>query len=148
MSNPRDDLVIRRSYNCPKRILFEAWSKPEIMSKWLFARRDDFCESTVTSSFVIGGDYAIIMHLPSGDVRLYGKYTDITRYSLIAFTWSSPVISNSRVELAFKELSPNRTQLTLTHSLFPSDDIRDAHDQGWHACLDNLETRVLADLTG
>lgn len=138
-----DDLVIKRTFNCPKRTLFDAWSQPSIMAKWLFARREDFCESTVTSSFAVGGKYEIIMHMPSSDVRLYGQYTAITRYSQIAFTWSSPVISDSRVELAFREVSANRTDFTLTHTLFPSEEIRSQHGEGWLACLDNLENRVL-----
>lgn len=140
-----DDLVIKRTFNCPKRTLFDAWSQPSIMAKWLFARREDFCDSTVTNSFTVGGKYSIIMHMPSSDVRLFGEYTNITRYSQIAFTWSSPVISNSRVNLAFQELSANRTQFTLTHALFPSEDIRAQHGEGWLACLDNLENRVLSD---
>lgn len=143
-----DDLVIKRMFNCSKRTLFEAWSQPSIMAKWLFARREDFCEATVTNSFTVGGKYSIIMHMPSNDVRLFGEYTAITRYSQIAFTWSSPVISNSRVDLAFQELSPNRTRFTLTHSLFPSEEIRAQHGEGWSTCLDNLETRVLSKMSG
>ncbi len=138
-----DDLVITRNFNCPKRTLFDAWSQPSIMAKWLFARREDFCESTVTSSFTVGGKYTIIMHMPSNDVQLFGEYTSITRYSQIAFTWSSPVINNSRVDLTFKELSTNRTELILTQSLFPSEEIRAQHGEGWLACFDNLEKRVL-----
>jgi len=139
-----DDLVIKRVFSCPKRTLFDAWSQPSIMSKWLFARREDFCESTVSNSFTVGGSYSIIMHMPSADVRLYGEYSEINRYNRIAFTWSSPVITNSRVVLDFKELSPNRTELTLTHALFPSEEIRTQHGEGWRACFDNFESRVLS----
>jgi len=144
MNAGSDDLVITRVFSCPKRTLFDAWSQPSTMSKWLFARREDLCESTVSSSFTVGGSYSIIMHMPSGDVRLFGDYTEIDRYSRIAFTWSSPVITNSRVVLDFRELSANRTGFTLTHSLFPSDEIRARHGEGWDACLDNLEDRVLS----
>jgi len=142
-----DDLVIKRTYYCPKRTLFDAWSQPSIMAKWLFAQREDFCDSTVTNSFTIGGKYSIIMHMPSSDVHLFGEYTVITRYSQIAFTWSSPAISNSRVNLAFQELSANRTDFTLTHALFPSEEIRAQHGEGWLACLDNLESRVLSGMS-
>ena len=147
MAADTDELVIRRNFNCSKRILFEAWSQPSIMAKWLFARREDFCEATVNNSFTVGGSYSITMHLPSNDVRLFGEYTDITRYNRIAFTWSSPVIRNSLVELAFQELSPNRSRLTLTHTLFPSEEIRGQHNEGWQACLDNLELRVLSNMS-
>ncbi len=139
-----DDLIIKRTFNCPKRTLFDAWSQPAVMAKWLFARREDFCESTVTNSFTVGGAYSITMHMPSSDVKLFGEYTAITRYALISFTWSSPVISNSRIALTFKELSANRTEFTLTHALFPSEDVRAQHGAGWEACLDNLESRVLS----
>ena len=144
MADGFDDVVVRRVFNCPKRTLFDAWSQPSVMSKWLFARREDFCESTVSNSFAVGGEYTITMHMPSGGVVLFGEYTEINRYNRIAFTWSSPVISNSNVVLDFKELSVNRTEFTLTHSLFPSEDIRAQHAEGWNACLDNLEQRVLS----
>jgi uncharacterized protein YndB with AHSA1/START domain len=143
LSDTPDDLVIKRVFNCPKRTLFDAWSQPSLMSKWLFARREDFQESTVSNSFSVGGKYSITMHMPSSDVRLFGEYTEINRYNRIAFTWSSPVISNSRVGLDFRALSVNRTELTLTHALFPSEEIRAQHNLGWDACLDNLEIRVL-----
>jgi len=143
-----DSLVIRRVFCCPKRTLFDAWSQPSIMSKWLFARREGFCESTVSNSFTVGGSYSIVMHMPSGDVRLFGEYTEINRYYQIAFTWSSPVIVNSHVTLDFKKLSVNRTEITLTHSLFPSEEVRAQHGEGWVACLDNLESRVLSALGG
>ena len=147
MATDFDDLVIKRTFNCPKRTLFDAWSRPPIMAKWLFAQREDFCRSTVTSSFTVGGKYSITMHLPNSDVDLFGEYTAIDRYSRIAFTWSSPVISNSRVDLAFRERSANRTDFTLTHSLFPSEEVRAQHGEGWLACLDNLENRVLSELS-
>ncbi len=143
MAAGTDDLVVRRVFNCPKRTLFDAWSQPSIMSRWLFARKEGFCESTVENSFTVGGRYSIIMHMPTTDVRLFGEYTEIFRYNRIAFIWSSPVITNSRVVLDFRELSANRTEFTLTHSLFPTDEIRAEHGKGWIACLDNLESRVL-----
>jgi len=145
MASDPDDLIVTRVFNCSKRTLFDAWSRPSIMAKWLFARREDFCESTVNNSFTVGGRYSIVMHMPSSDVELFGEYTEIIRYTQIAFTWSSPVISNSRVVLDFKELSANRTEFTLTHTLFPSNEIRAQHGDGWNACLDNLESRVLSD---
>ena len=146
MAGKSDALVLRRTFNCSKRVLFDAWSQPSIMAKWLYARREDFCESSVTNSFTVGGHYSIIMHLPNNDVELFGEYTAINRYSQIAFTWSSPVISNSLVDLAFREKSANRTELVLTHTLFPSPEIRGQHNEGWLACFDNLEMHYLANL--
>ncbi len=139
-----DDLVIKRQFKCSKRVLFDAWSKPSVMSNWLFARRDNFRESTITNSFTVGGDYSVIMHLTDNDVHIFGTYTEITRYNRIAFTWTSPAATESQVTLDFNELSPNRTELTLTHNLFSTEEARSAHEGGWGACLDYLQERVIA----
>ena len=72
----------------------------------------------------------------------------MTTSDVIAFTWTSPMVNNSQVALDFKELSANRTELTLTHNLFPSAEIRAQHNAGWDACLDNLDRRVLAAAGG
>ena len=146
MADKSDALVLRRTFSCSKRVLFDAWSKPTIMAKWLYARREDFCESTVTNSFTIGGRYSITMHLPNSDVELFGEYTAINRYNQIAFTWSSPAISNSLVDLAFREKSAHRSELVLTHTLFPSAEVRGQHNEGWLACFENLEMHHLAKM--
>jgi uncharacterized protein YndB with AHSA1/START domain len=143
MNGTVSDLVIKRTFNCGKRTLFEAWSTPSIMARWLYARQEDFRDSTVRNSFTVGGAYSIVMHLDGDDVHIHGDYSEIERYQRIAFTWSSPAIHGSVVTLDFRELSPNRTELTLCHSLFPSAQSRAAHDGGWHACLDHLITNVL-----
>lgn len=144
MTNTVDDLVIKRQFKCSKRQLFDAWSKPSLMSNWLFGRRNDFCKSTVTNSFAVGSDYSVTMHMTDNDVHIYGTYTEINRYNRIAFSWTSSVATNSQVALDFVELSPNRSELTLTHNLFATQEQRAAHDGGWNVCLDHLQDRVLA----
>jgi hypothetical protein len=48
------------------------------------------------------------------------------------------------VTLDFRELSPNRTEMTLAHSQFTDADIRLRHAEGWGRCLENLE-RLFSD---
>ncbi len=78
------------------------------------------------------------MHMESGSYRHYGDYRAIDRYHHIAFTWNSHLIRDSLVELDFRELSPNRTELTLTHTQFPDEEVRGKHEWGWGGCLDHL----------
>lgn len=144
MNQHVDDLVIKRTFKCSKRTLFDAWSQPAIMRNWLFGRREPFCEPTVTNSFTVGGAYSLTMHMENADIHIYGTYTEISRYNRIAFTWTSPSASGTQVTLDFKELSANRTELTLTHNLFVSEDIRSQHEGGWNVCLDHFENRILA----
>jgi len=84
------------------------------------------------------------MHLGDNDVHIFGTYTEINRYNQIAFTWTSPVATDSHVVLDFVELSPNRSELTLTHNLFATEEAKTSHDGGWNVCLEYLQERVLA----
>lgn len=137
-----DPVVIKRVLPCSKRQLFEAWSKPSLMRKWFFASQQPCAPSTITNSFTVGGNYEVIMHLQTGDYRHYGDYQAIQRYNHIAFTWNSHLVRDSLVELDFRELSPNRTELTLTHTRFPNDEVRGKHISGWTGCLKNLELLI------
>ena len=133
-----EPLVIKRVLPCGKRQLFDAWSQASVMSQWFFAQQNCKLPSTVNNSFTVGGDYEVIMHMETGDHRHYGTYRVISRYSHIAFTWNSHIVKDSLVELDFRELSTNRTEMTLTHTLFPDDDVRSMHAAGWEGCLGNL----------
>ena len=136
--NNNNSIEIKRIMACSKRALFEAWSKPAIMGRWFFAGQDRLKDSTVINRFVVGGTYELTMHMPDGDKYMHGHYKLINRYSAISFSWNSPIANESLVELTFKELSPNRAELTLRHSLFPSQKSRDQHEGGWQLCLDSL----------
>jgi uncharacterized protein YndB with AHSA1/START domain len=140
-----EPLVIKRVMPCSKRQLFDAWSKPSVMARWFFASQTPVKESTVRNSFTVGGSYSLTMHLQTGDYTMSGDYVEITRYTRIAFTWSSHIIEGSLVQLDFRELSPNRTELTLTQTRFPSAEVRASHDQGWSGCLASLERFVAAE---
>lgn len=136
----KDDLVeIKRIFPCSKRTLFDAWSKPSVMAQWFFAGQERLKDSTVSNSFTVGGRYDLTMHMPGSDVSMHGTYTHINRYSEISFTWNSHIANESLVELIFRELSPNRTEMTLSHTLFPSRESRDQHEYGWGKCVDSLE---------
>lgn len=143
-----EPLVLKRVMPCSKRQLFDAWAKPSVMARWFFASQTPVKDSSVRNSFTVGGSYSLTMHLQTGDYTMSGEYTEINRYNRIAFTWSSHIIENSHVVLDFRELSPNRTEMTLTQTRFPSDEVRASHDQGWTGCLASLERFLAAEHGG
>ena len=138
-----DQLVIKRVFNCSKRDLFDAWSQAGLMSKWFFASPTKVKDSSVESQFHLGGQWSVTMYFEDGtNSSLHGQYKEIDRYSKISFSWNSAIASDGLVELFFKELSVNRAELKLVHSIFPSQESRQMHNQGWDACLANLEKFV------
>ena len=143
MSRNPSKLEIRRTFKCSKRQLFDAWSKPAVMSRWFFADSNRCKDSDVEADFRVNGTYSLVMYFEGGDSsRIHGKYKDIRRYTLIAFTWNSIHSTNSEVELNFRELSPNRSALRLVHKLLPDEESSVLHGNGWELCLGNLQAFV------
>lgn len=97
-----DPVIIKRVLPCSKRRLFEAWSKPSIISRWFFASQTPLRPSTVDNAFTVGGHYRLTMHLQTGDYQMFGEYREINRYNRIVFTWNSHIVSNTLVELDFR----------------------------------------------
>ena len=134
------ELVIKKVFNCSKRELFDAWSQVSLLSKWFCAAPQKYKDSRVNSNFTVNGEYSLTMFFEDGsEASIWGHYQEITRYSAIVMSWNSSIAKDSRVELGFSALSANRAQLILKHSLFPDEASKAAHQQGWSACLANLE---------
>lgn len=137
--------MIKRILPCSKRQLFDAWAKPSLMMKWFFTIQQKEPPCSVSNSFTLGGSFEVVMHFETGSFRHYGEYRAIDRYHHLAFTWNSHLIRDSVVELDFRELSPNRTELTLRHKYFINEEVRAKHEWGWAGCLDNLARMFNSD---
>ncbi|MDH5728935.1 MAG: SRPBCC domain-containing protein [Gammaproteobacteria bacterium] len=131
-------LVIKQKFKLSKRELFDAWSKPEIMKRWFFATEEESASCRVDNQFITNGHYNLVMHFKQGEVQIHGQYLEINRYNFICFTWNSPTAQNTKVELKFRSLSSNRSELTLTHYLLPEQSSVDQHHTGWLICFNNL----------
>ena len=148
MSKKPLSLEIKRTFKCSKRQLFDAWSKPTNISRWFFADSNRCKDSDVDVDFRVDGAYSVTMYFEDGDSsRIHGTYTQITRYTFIAFTWNSVNAKDNEVELSFRELSPNRCELRLVHNLLPDETSRALHNNGWELCFANLLAFVDAEFS-
>ena len=128
---------IRRVIKAKRKKVFEAWTKPELLRKWFFAAPN--WSASVSNELKVGGSYKVDMHTAEKNTfSHYGEYKEIKPPGKLVFTWNSSMIQNSLVTIEFKELG-DATELTLTHELLPTEDIRSKHEGGWNGCLDNLE---------
>lgn len=72
------NIVMTRTFNAPARLLFDAWTKPEHVRRWLLGPDGwemDVCEIDLR----VGGKYRFHMrHLESGEeMGFYGEYRKI-----------------------------------------------------------------------
>jgi uncharacterized protein YndB with AHSA1/START domain len=89
----------------------------------------------------VGGKVRVVMRRPDGkEIGAQGEYTLIDRPHRLVMTWtfSDDPANEQVIELTFAEPEGSTTVL-LVNSGISTDERRDAQDQGWHGCLDQLE---------
>jgi uncharacterized protein YndB with AHSA1/START domain len=135
---------IERTFAASAEDVFDAWTSAEVMRRWFHCARDwETPEAEV--DLRVGGKVRVVMRKPDGnEVQAQGEYTLVDRPHRLAMTWSfDDHPSNEQlIELSFSE-SEGSTTVLMVNSGISTDERRDAQDQGWHGCLDELE-RVLA----
>jgi uncharacterized protein YndB with AHSA1/START domain len=133
-------LRIERSFPASAEDVFDAWTSPEVMQRWLHCGPD--WETPVAEvDLRVGGAVRIVMRRPDGrEAGARGEYTEIDRPHRLVMTWAfDDVPSNQQlIELDFSE-SGGMTTVVLTNRDISTEERRDGQDEGWRGCLDQLE---------
>jgi uncharacterized protein YndB with AHSA1/START domain len=143
------ELTVTRAFNAPARIVFEAWTKPELLKRWWAPKSFGVslfeCEQDVRE----GGAYRFAFGRdPTMPEVFTGRYLEVTPPSRLVFTQvyeRMAHVGEAVVTAAFEE-SEGRTRLTL-HELFPSKEVLDGAlasgmERGMRITLDQLEALV------
>jgi uncharacterized protein YndB with AHSA1/START domain len=141
---PMDAVSVRRMLPARRGLVFEAWTRPDLMARWFFPGQD--WSASVDSDFKVGGRYEIAMRDAGGERHMqFGEYREITPVSRLVFTWTCPELRvvDSVVTVELVEHG-ERTELIVTHELPPDPAIRRGHEEGWQGCLGSLEKLLLS----
>src|SRR5262245_41243757 len=82
------ELVVTRTFHAPVRIVFEAWTKPELLQRWWapksFGVSFVSCEADVRT----GGTYRFVFRHPSSEqpMAFFGRYIEVTPHSRLVWT--------------------------------------------------------------
>jgi uncharacterized protein YndB with AHSA1/START domain len=122
------EIVLTRAFDAPRRLVFEAWTKPEHMKHWYGCRKVTLrvCEIDLRT----GGAYRYVMRAPDGvDHTMQGVYREIVPPERLVYTEgyvTQGFASNEAlVTVTFTERD-GKTTFTST-SVYPSLEDRDGH---------------------
>ena len=135
---------VERTFAASAEEVFDAWTSPEVMRRWLHPAAD-WATPEAEVDLRVGGKVRVVMRRPDGtEIEMLGEYTLIDRPHLLVMTWTfGDEPSNEQViELSFSE-SEGSTTVRLINNRISTDERRGAQDWGWRGCLDQLE-RALA----
>ncbi len=131
---------IERTFDAPAEDVFDAWTSPEVMRRWLHCEPDwETPEAEV--DLRVGGKVRVVMRQPDGkEAEMQGEYTLIDRPNRLVMTWTffDDPSNEQLMDLSFSE-SDGATTVLLVNSGISTDGRRHAQDWGWNGCLDELE---------
>jgi uncharacterized protein YndB with AHSA1/START domain len=82
------ELVVTRTFNAPARVVFEAWTTPELLKRWWTPKSFGIsflsCEADVRS----GGRYRFVFGHPASEqpMEFFGRYIEVTPHSRLVWT--------------------------------------------------------------
>jgi uncharacterized protein YndB with AHSA1/START domain len=110
------EVVVKRTFNAPARIVFKAWTTPELFKQWWLPKSLGMtlyaCEMDVRT----GGGYRLVFGDANG-MAFHGRYLDVVPNARIV--WTNDESDNGAVTTVTFEEQDGKTLLTL-HELYPS----------------------------
>ncbi|MGH7490286.1 MAG: SRPBCC domain-containing protein, partial [bacterium] len=81
------ELVTTRTFNGPARIVFEAWTKPELFKRWWVPKSMGMSLLSCEMDVRVGGRYRLEFDLgDSKSMAFFGRYIEVTPYSRLVWT--------------------------------------------------------------
>lgn len=143
------ELVIARTFNGPARIVFDAWTRPELVRRWWAPRSRGvylvLCDADVRA----GGNYRYVLRRdPGEEFGFSGKYTEVTPHSRLVYTQIFEPMREAGeviVTVTFDDLE-GKTRL-VAHEVYPSREAREGAlasgmEDGMRETMDQLDELV------
>lgn len=133
-------IELTRTFRAPREKVFEAWTRPELMQRWLCRTAGEALVRVTEQELRAGGAYRI--EIDGGEGKHYslaGEYREVRPPERLVFTWQwvhEPDDAVSVVTVELREVS-GQTELTLRHEGL-AEKWREGHCSGWQACFDRL----------
>ena len=119
------ELVATRTFDGPARIVFEAWTKPELIMRWWAPEASGLSFLSCETDVRTGGSYRFVFGHPASEqpVAFLGRYIEVTPPSRLVWTNEEGEGGEAITTVTFEERG-GKTLLVL-HELHPSKEALD-----------------------
>ena len=117
------ELVAKRAFDGPARIVFEAWTKPELLKLWWAPKSTGVSLLSCEADVRVGGRYRFEFgHEASKPMAFFGRYIEVTPHSRLV--WTNEESDQGAVTTVTFEEKGGKTLLVM-HELYPSKEALD-----------------------
>jgi uncharacterized protein YndB with AHSA1/START domain len=118
------ELVITRTFNGPGRIVFEAWTKPELFKRWWVPKSFGLSLLSCEMDVRVGGTYRLVFGASPEPMAFFGRYIEVTPHSRLVWTNEEGGEGGAVTTVTFEERGAET--LVVMHDLYPSKEALDA----------------------
>ena len=118
------ELVVTRTFNGPARIVFEAWTKPELLKLWWAPKSTGLSLLSCEADVRVGGRYRFEFGHEASEqpMAFFGRYIEVTPDSRLV--WTNDESDDGAVTTVTFEEKAGKTLLVM-HELYPSKEALD-----------------------
>lgn len=119
------ELVVTRTFNAPRDVVFEAWSKAELFKQWWVPKSFPITMLSCEMDVRTGGTYKLVFSHPAAPdpMIFFGKYIDVVAPSRIVWTNEEAGDAGQVTTVTFEEKGGKT--FVVMHDLYPSKDALD-----------------------
>ncbi len=132
------EIVVTRTFNGPARLVFEAWTKPELFRQWWVPKSMGMSLLSCEMDVRVGGGYRLEFAYGDSRMAFFGTYKEVTPHSRLV--WTNDESDGGAVSTVTFEERGGKT-LLVYHELYPSKEALDAN-----AGMENAMTETFAQL--
>src|SRR5215813_11883490 len=119
------ELVVTRTFSAPARVVFEAWTRPELFRRWWAPKS---CGLTILSCEMdvrTGGTYRFVFGHPASEqpMAFFGRYIEVTPHSRLDWTNDEGGEGGAITTVTFEERGGET--LVVMHDLYQSKEALD-----------------------
>ena len=118
------ELVVRRTINGPARLVFEAWTKPELFQRWWVPKSYGLTLLSCEMDVRVGGQYRLVFRHGDSTMAFFGTYREVTPPSRLVWTNEEGEDGETITTVTFAEKGGKT--LLVVHDLYRSKDALDA----------------------
>jgi uncharacterized protein YndB with AHSA1/START domain len=120
------ELMVTRTFDAPARLVFEAWTKPELFKRWWVPKSLGLNLLSIEADVRAGGTYRLVFSHPSSPkpMEFFGRYVEVTPHSRLVWTNEEGGVAGPVTTVTFEE-KDGKTLLVM-RDLYASKEALDA----------------------
>lgn len=120
------ELVVTRTANGPARLVFDAWTKPELLLRWWAPKSFGVSFISCEVDVRVGGKYRFVFGHPAAPqpMAFFGTYLEVVPHARLSWTNEEAGDGGQITTVTFEERD-GQTKVVV-HDLYPSKEALDA----------------------